>query len=98
MLNFNVNNYRNIVMLLFEVFIFQQSKDMESYQNSEFLGTLLALCLWESLLCVAYLNKWGLILYLFWSSDEKPFLNIIKIYQTTHYTVIIYTVIKQWKY
>lgn len=85
-------------MLVFEVFIFQQSEDTESYQNGEFLGTLLALFLWESLIYVACLNKWGLILYLFWRSDEKPFLNIIKIYQTAHYTVIIYTVIKQWKY
>lgn len=70
--------------MVFEVFIFQQSEVTESYQNSELLGTLLALFLWESLINVACLNKWGLILHLFWRSDEKPFLNIIKIYQTTH--------------
>lgn len=46
-------------MLVFEVFTFQQSEVTESYQNSEFLGTLLALFLWEYLINVACLNKWG---------------------------------------
>lgn len=77
-------------MLVFEVFIFQQSEDTQSYQNGEFLGTLLALFLWESLIYEACLNKWGFILFLSWRSDEKPFLNIVK-YTRLHSLQSLYT-------
>lgn len=62
------------------------------------LGTLPTFFFWESLIYVTRLNKWELILYLLWRSDEKSLFKTVKMYQTTQYTVLLPPAIRQRKY
>lgn len=62
------------------------------------LGTLLTFFFWESLVYVTRLNKQELILYLLWNSPEKSLFKVVKMYQPTHYAVLLLPAIRRWKY